>query len=123
MGSARQVPDEIRQILAEVCAEYRVRIDPDDPAVAIVMLNRLVLELALNRAVERIDAATSGLTGQVDAVQVRIGAVLAQELRSAIKGTVDVRPASLGFSINNLKVNAAVLVALAIGFIAGVVVR
>jgi hypothetical protein len=49
MQSARKVPDEICQILAEVCAEYRVRIDPDDPAVAVVMLNRLVLELALNR--------------------------------------------------------------------------
>lgn len=127
MESARKVPDEIRQILAEVCAEYRVRIDPDDPAVAVVMLNRLVLELALNRAVERIEAATAGLSGQADAVQVRIGAVLAQELRSALstsrKDTVSAEKPATALRIAKLTLATAALAVFAIGLLAGVLIR
>lgn len=83
MEGARKVPEEVRQILSEICAEYRVRIDPDDPAVVVVMLNRRVLELMLDRAIERIEVATAELGLQIDAAQVRMGTVLAQELRAA----------------------------------------
>jgi hypothetical protein len=127
MESARKVPEEIRQILAEVCAEYRVRIDADDPAVAVVMLNRLVLELVLSRAVERIEAATTALNGQVDAVQVRIGAVLAQELRSARNQSRDspreAQPHIAPFSVTKLTLVAAALTIFAVGLFAGILIR
>lgn len=127
MESARKVPEEIRQILAEVCSEYRVRIDPDDPAVAIVMLNRLVLELALSRALERIEAATAALSGQIDAAQVRIGAVLAQELKSALNQSRIAAPAAqtttAASGFTKLTLAAAALVIFAIGLFAGVLIR
>lgn len=85
MQGARKIPEDLRQMLAEVCAEYQVRIDADDPAVAIIMLNRLVLEVALNGAVERIDNATAHLNAQVDAAQLRAGAMLAREFRTAVR--------------------------------------
>ena len=72
-------------MLADVCVEHNVRIDSDDPAVAIVSLNRLVLEAALTRAVEQIRTATADLDLQLQNVQVRAGALLAQEMRAAIR--------------------------------------
>lgn len=127
MESARKVPDDIRNILAEVCAEYRVRIDPDDPAVAVVMLNRLVLELALNRAVERIENATAALSGQVDAAQVRIGAVLAQELQSALtksrKDSAGAQTAAAARGFAKLTLAAVALAIFVVGIFAGVLIR
>jgi hypothetical protein len=93
MQGARRIPDDVRQMLGDVCAEYQVRIDPDDPAVAIIMLNRLVLEAALTGAVERIETATAQLNAQVDAAQLRAGAMLAQEFRTAIR-TLDANASS-----------------------------
>ena len=72
-------------MLADVCVEHNVRIDSDDPAVAIVSLNRLVLEAVLARAVEQIRNATANLDLQLQNVQVRAGALLAQEIRAAIR--------------------------------------
>lgn len=72
-------------MLADVCAEHNVRIDSDDPAVAIVTLNRLVFEAALARAVEQIRAATTDLELQIQSVQLRAGALLAQEIRTAVR--------------------------------------
>lgn len=125
MESARKVPDEVRQILAEVCAEYRVRIDADDPAVAMLMVNRLVLELALNRAVERIDAVTAALNSRLEAVQVRIGAALAQELRSAfpnVRGATEANT-STAAPANRKKTPAAVVAAFALGMLVGLLIR
>ena len=76
-------------MLADVCVEHNVRIDSDDPAVAIVSLNRLVLEAALTRAVEQIRTATADLDLQLQNVQVRAGALLAQEMRSALRNVVN----------------------------------
>jgi hypothetical protein len=85
MTNGSEIPQDLRRMLADVCVEYNVRIDSDDPAVAIVTLNRLVLEAALTRAVEQIRTATADLELQLQNVQVRAGALLAQEMRAAIK--------------------------------------
>jgi hypothetical protein len=127
MESARKVPDEVRQILVEVCAEYRVRIDPDDPAVAVVMLNRLALELALNRAIERIEATTAALHSQVEAAQVRIGGVVAQELRSALhnaeKDQPRANPPSRRVSIDARTLTVAAAAGFLVGLLAGFLLR
>ena len=94
MESARKVPpDELRRMLAEVCAQTQVRIDADDPAVAIAVLNRLALQSALERGVAEINAATADLREQIDVLQIRAGAIIAQELRRSTQGSnVAARP-------------------------------
>ena len=38
---------DLRQLAAKVSIEHGIRVDPDDPIMAVVTLNRLVLELSL----------------------------------------------------------------------------
>jgi hypothetical protein len=38
MTSGSELPQDLRRMLADVCVEHNVRIDSDDPAVAIVSL-------------------------------------------------------------------------------------
>lgn len=130
MEGARKVPEEVRQILAEVCAEYRVRIDPDDPAVAVIMLNRRVLEVMLDRAIERIEAATAALGLQIDAAQVRMGTVLAQELRAARAESsghpwmnVAPTPSATPMAFPRLTLIVAMLAVFGGGLVAGVLIR
>jgi hypothetical protein len=85
MASGSEIPQDLRQMLAAVCAQHNVRIDSDDPAVAIVTLNRLVFEEAQTRAVEQIRTATAELETQLRSVQLRAGALLAQEFRTVIQ--------------------------------------
>ena len=42
------MPD-IQRLIAEVSARHRIRVEPDDPALALVTLNQLVLEESVGR--------------------------------------------------------------------------
>ncbi|MEO8663385.1 MAG: hypothetical protein ABI693_33320 [Bryobacteraceae bacterium] len=85
MAARNDQPADLKRMLAQVCVEHSVRIDTDDPAVAVVELNRLILESVLAKATDQIRAATAELDLALERVQVRAGALLAKELRGAIQ--------------------------------------
>ncbi len=45
---------EFKRLAAEVSVQHGIRLDPDNPIMAIVTLNRLVLERSLNKALRLI---------------------------------------------------------------------
>ena len=51
------VPD-VKRLAAEISVQHGIRVDPDDPMMAVVTLNRLVLEQAVGEIVERLQSAT-----------------------------------------------------------------
>jgi hypothetical protein len=90
---------DLRRLAAEVSAQHGIRIDPDDPMMAVVTLNRLVFEQAVAQVLDRVQSAVRDFEVAAEKVQVRAGGVLAQEvrdcavvLRDEIAKTASARP-------------------------------
>jgi hypothetical protein len=61
--------------------QHGIRIDADDPMMAVVTLNRLVFEQAVAQVLDRVQSAVRDFEVATEKVQVRAGGVLAQEVR------------------------------------------
>ncbi len=68
---------DVEKLIGEVAARNGIRIEPDDPAFALVTLNQLVLEEAVKNLVREIRAATADFESAAERVQSRVGAMLA----------------------------------------------
>jgi hypothetical protein len=75
---------DLKQLAAKVSVEHGIRVDPDDPIMAVVTLNRLVLELATSEIVEEVRAATRDFERAAESVQVRAGGILAKKVRDSV---------------------------------------
>ena len=75
---------DLKQLAAKVSVEHGIRVDPDDPIMAVVTLNRLVLEQAANEIVEEVRSATREFEQAAENVQVRAGALVAQRVRDCV---------------------------------------
>jgi len=75
---------DLKQLAAKVSVEHGIRIDPDDPIMAVVTLNRLVLEQSANEIVEEVRSATREFEQAAENVQVRAGALVAQRVRDCV---------------------------------------
>jgi CHASE3 domain sensor protein len=76
------VPD-VKRLAAEISVQHGIRVDPDDPMMAVVTLNRMVLEQAVGEIVERLQGATRDFQDATEKVQLRAGTRLAREVRDA----------------------------------------
>jgi hypothetical protein len=74
---------DLKRLAAEVSIQHGIRIDPDDPMMVVVTLNRLVFEAAVAQVLERMQAAVRDFEAAADKVQVRAGGALAQEVRES----------------------------------------
>jgi hypothetical protein len=77
-------PLDLKELAAKVSVEHRIRVDPDDPIMAVVTLNRLVLEQATSKIVEEVRAATREFEQAAEGVQVQAGTFLAQRVRDCV---------------------------------------
>ncbi|MGH9446207.1 MAG: hypothetical protein ACRD3O_10820 [Terriglobia bacterium] len=75
---------EIKRLAAEVSVQHGIRIDPDDPMMAVVTLNRLMLERAFSEAAVSIRNIVEDFNRAAERVQIRAGSVIAQEVREAV---------------------------------------
>jgi hypothetical protein len=72
---------DLKRLAAEVSVQHGIRVDADDPMMAVVTLTRLVFEQAVGQVLERVQASVREFEVAADKVQVRAGGVLAQEIR------------------------------------------
>jgi hypothetical protein len=70
---------DVEKLIGEVAARNGIRIEPDDPAFALVTLNQLVLEEAIKNLVTEIRAAIADFESAAERVQNRVGTILARE--------------------------------------------
>ena len=75
--------NDLKRLAAEVSIQHGIRIDPDDPMMAVVTLNRFVFEAAVAQVIERMQAAVRDFEAAAEKVQVRAGGALAQEVRES----------------------------------------
>jgi hypothetical protein len=73
---------DLKRLAAEVSVQHGIRIDPDDPMLAVVTLNRLVFEHAVAQVLERMKTSVQDFEAATEKVQIRAGAILAQEVRN-----------------------------------------
>ncbi len=88
---------DVNHLIGEVVAKNGIRLEPDDPAFALVTLNQLVLEETVNRLNEHVSALLEQFSASLSKVEQRAGALLAQqvnssrtELRTEVKSLVEV---------------------------------
>jgi hypothetical protein len=72
---------DYKRLAAETSVQHGIRVDPDDPMMAVVTLNRLVLDSAVNEAAERVCRAASTFNDAAERLQLRAGSAAARELR------------------------------------------
>jgi hypothetical protein len=75
---------DVKRLAAEVSVQHGIRLDPDDPIMAVVTLNQLVFEQSVGAVVDRVASAVRELEQTADKVQARAGIVLAQEVRDCV---------------------------------------
>lgn len=75
---------DVKRLIAEVAARDGIRIEPGDPAFALVTLNQLVLEDAVEQIRGHIRAGMADFTDAVHKTEARAGRVLAEQVKEAV---------------------------------------
>ncbi len=74
---------DVKRLIGEVAAQNGIRLEPDDPAFALVTLNQLVLEETAKRLFEQISAILMQFSDGLSKGEHLAGKTLAQEVRAA----------------------------------------
>jgi hypothetical protein len=75
--------DQTDRLIGEVAARYGIRLDPDDPAFALVAMNQLALEDAVGQLAIRMKAIAAELEKSAESVGLRAGIAVAEQIRNA----------------------------------------
>jgi hypothetical protein len=74
---------DVKRLIAEVAARDGIRVEPGDPAFALVTLNQLVLEDAAHQINEHIRAGIAEFNEAVRKTEGRAGKLLAEQVKEA----------------------------------------
>ena len=74
---------DTKRLIAEVAARNGIRVDPDDPAFALVTLVQLVLEESSRQISEDVRASIAEFERSVQKVETRAGRMLAERVKEA----------------------------------------
>jgi hypothetical protein len=82
------MPDEngsitTQRLIAEVAARHMVFLKPDDPAFALVTMNRLILDGAMENIHEQIRATIAEFHASMQKAEQRAGSILAQGMKQS----------------------------------------
>jgi uncharacterized membrane protein YgdD (TMEM256/DUF423 family) len=82
------MPDEndsttTRRLIAEVAARQNVFLKPDDPAIALVTMNRLILDDAMEEVHGQIRVTIAEFHASMQKAERRAGSMLAQEVKES----------------------------------------
>ena len=77
---------DVEKLLAEALTKHGIRLDPHDPAIVLVTLNRLVLEDPVECVAADIRKATREYEEAANRVQGRLGAAIATRLKAGAGG-------------------------------------
>jgi hypothetical protein len=74
---------DIQRLIAEVAARHNVLLNPDDPAIALVTMNRLILDDAMATVHEQIRATIAEFHASMQKAEIRAGSMLAQGVKES----------------------------------------
>lgn len=74
---------DVERLLAEALRNHGIRLDPHDPALVLVTLNRLVLEDVARSIAQEVRRATRDFEEAAGRVQNEFGATIARQVKAA----------------------------------------
>jgi hypothetical protein len=74
---------DMNRLIGEVAARNGIRVEPGDPAFALVTLNQLVLEETARQLTEAVRSGIAEFTVAVQKTETRAGKILAQQVKEA----------------------------------------
>lgn len=112
MAAAKLIAFDVQRLIDEVAARHRLILKPDDPALAIVTMNRLALEESLDTIHSRIVEDLALFEAAAQKVQTHAGSILAAQVRDSAAAirkelTADIQDARLGAASIVRQVQAA----------------
>jgi hypothetical protein len=75
---------ETKELLSEIAKRHGFRLDSDDPAIAIVSLNQLVLEKSMQELCDRVGTAIGNIESTAKKAETRAVAYIAQEVKQCV---------------------------------------
>jgi hypothetical protein len=75
--------DRTARLIGEVAARYEIRLDPDDPAFALVALNQFALEDTVEQLAARMNEIAADLERSAESLGLRAAIAVADEIRNA----------------------------------------
>jgi hypothetical protein len=76
-------PIDLQRLVAEVAARHNLFFEPDDPAFALVTMNELIFDEAMERVHSEIRETIAGFNASYQKAEKRAGTVLAQEVKQS----------------------------------------
>ena len=76
-------PIDVRRLIAEVAARHNLLLNPDDPAIALVTMNKLILDDAIETAQEQIRATIAEFDASMRKAEKRAGSILAEKVKES----------------------------------------
>ena len=74
----------LKRLIAEVAARHGILLRENDPALAIVTLNQLVLQAVANDLLQNVGTLAGEFRKAADSIQAHAGAAIANEVRAAM---------------------------------------
>jgi hypothetical protein len=74
---------DIQKLINEIASRNHILVDPDDPVFAVVTINRLMLDEAVEGLLKRVGGAITRFEGSARLVEAESGKFPAEELRSS----------------------------------------
>jgi len=84
------VPD-VKRLISQVAAENGIRVEPDDPLFALVTINRMVLDEAIQKLQGQIQARIAEFNADMERAERLAGGILAQKVRESAEQMATVR--------------------------------
>jgi|ERR1700722_282216 len=74
---------DMRRLISEVAARHNLFLKPDDPAIALVTMNKLILDDAMKTAHEQIRATIAEFDASMGKAEKRAGSILAENVKES----------------------------------------
>ena len=72
----------VQRLIAEVAARHKLLLNPDDPALALVTMNQLILDASLEAVHEQIRVTITEFHASIQKAEKRAGSMLAQSVKN-----------------------------------------
>ncbi len=74
---------DVQRLIAEVAARHKLLLKPDDPALALVTMNQLILDASLEAVHEQIRVTITEFHASIQKAEKRAGTMLAQSVKES----------------------------------------
>jgi hypothetical protein len=74
---------DVQRLIAEVAARHNLFLKPDDPAIALVTMNQLILDAAIEAVNEQIRVTIAEFQASIQKAEKRAGSMLAQSVKES----------------------------------------